>query len=170
MTATDTAAAEPRTDEEIRTRLAAVAAVDMLGSHYEVLAAALSYDAAVAADVVADGCTREQWERHRFVGDELARRARSYLDFAIGKIVNHRGISASRSVGALAGFAWLMRRGDVATAMDSAPYAQYGAPKVRAFALGMGWGEDWEAAALPALERMAEGRPCRPACAEGCGR
>ena len=103
--------------------------------------------------------------------EALEQRARDYLTFAIGKIVDHRGISASRSVDKLGEYAWLLGRDDVVKAMQAAEYPQYGAPQVKAFAEGMGWpwpGEvyDWQA---KALARMAEGLPCDPDCADGCG-
>ena len=91
--------------------------------------------------------------------------ASRYLDFAIGKIRNHRGISASRSVDKLTEYAWLLGRDDVVTAMEAADYPQYGAPKVKAFAEGMGW--EWPS--TPDLARMSQGLPCEDTCADGCG-
>lgn len=103
--------------------------------------------------------------------EHLDSEAREYLTFAIGKIEDHRGISASRSVDKLREYAWLLGRDEVVAAMDKADYAQYGAPQVRAFGEGMGWGyldlasdgcRDW-------LERMSHGDPCTDDCESGCG-
>lgn len=91
--------------------------------------------------------------------------ARQYLEFAIGKILDHRGLSASRSVTKLREYAWVLGRDDVVDAMDAAGYAQYGAPKVQAFAQGMGW--PWPADVE--LKRMAAGQLCEPGCEMGCG-
>jgi hypothetical protein len=52
--------------------------------------------------------------------------ARDYLRFAIGKILHHRGNSASRSVDKLGELAWLIGRDDVVAAMDQAGYLMYG--------------------------------------------
>lgn len=166
------APAQPRTAEEIHARIEALRPNDIFGFAAEVLARALTFDDAAKLAVVADGCSREMWDNGRLVGDEIVRIAREYLRFAIEKIEGHQGISASRSVDKLTAFAWLMRRDDVVAAIDAVPYAQYGAPKVRAFAEGMGWGEDWRLAVAnaPELARMAEGRPCEPDCVSGCGR
>lgn len=104
-----------------------------------------------------------------WTAEQLQTEARNYLTFTIGKILDHRGLSAERSVIKLREFAWLLGRDDVVQAMDAAEYPQYGAPKVRAFAHGMGWafGSD---DAREALDRMAQGVECWPGCGEGCGR
>lgn len=56
--------------------------------------------------------------------------------------------------------------------MDEAGYENYGAPKVRAFAEGMGW--SWSVLVpegdATLLDRMASGLPCVPDCEYGCGR
>ena len=98
--------------------------------------------------------------------EELTGEARKYLGFAIGKIVNHRGISASRSVDKLTEYAWLLGRDDIVKAMGEADYPQYGAPIVKAFADGFGW---WPEDVGPELARMAEGLPCEDSCMDGCG-
>lgn len=88
------------------------------------------------------------------------------LPFALGKILNHRGISASRSVDQLTEYAWLLGRDDVVQAMQDAAYPQYGAPKVKAF--GEGLGLEWPG--TEPMRRMADGLPCSDDCWQGCGR
>ena len=63
-------------------------------------------------------------------------------------------------------YAWLLGRDDVVAAMEAAEYTNYGAPKVKAFAEGMGfpWPTD-----DPGLTRMADGLPCADDCLNGCG-
>ena len=102
---------------------------------------------------------------------ELAVMARDYLIFAVDKIEDHRGISAGRSVDKLREYAWLLGRDDVVSAMETASYEQYGAPKVRAFGEGMGWGflEHGADSYRDRLERMSQGIPCTDPCEEGCG-
>ena len=92
--------------------------------------------------------------------------AEGYLEFAFGKALDHRRISASRSVMKLLEYAWLAGRQDVVTAMENAPYAQYGVPKLVVYA---------EAFGLPvpadeALARMGRGEPCEAGCRAGCDR
>jgi hypothetical protein len=81
------------------------------------------------------------------------------------------GISAERSVIKLREYAWLLGQDEVVAAMDAADYPQYGAPKTKAFADGMGWGfiAFVEEADKAALVRMSNGLPCTDDCESGCG-
>jgi len=135
---------------------------DFFGFACELLIDALDFEH--AKPWLKEETTAEQWDESRTVDTETA--ARGYLEFALGKIDGHRGISASRSVDKLREFAWLLGRDEVLAAMDAAGYQQYGAPKVKAFAVGMGWpwpSDDAE------MERMAQGLPCVDDCSGGCG-
>lgn len=157
-----------RTQQEILDRFRAVANLDTLGFCREVLADSMTLDTLRQAIPSIDTTGRDDYVKP----DQLEQRARDYLTFAIGKAVDHRGISASRSVDKLGEYAWLLGRDDVLQAMDAAEYAQYGAPKLKAFAEGMGWPWPGELPEREARElaRMAEGLPCRDECGEGCGR
>ena len=154
-----------RTQDEIVARIRAVEAEDWMGFHTEVLLDSLDYEH--AKGWLKPETTAGEWDRTE--PTDLAVEAREYLDFAVGKILDHRGISAGRSVDKLTELAWLLGRDDVLAAMDTADYPQYGAPKVKVFAHGMGWADLWPAADV-GLERMAAGEPCRPGCQNGCGR
>lgn len=150
-----------RTQEEIVTRFEAAAIDDMFGFQCEVLLGAMDYEH--AKPFLKEGVSEAEWRQSR---SDTAEAARGYLDFAIGKIVDHRGISAGRSVEKLTEYAWLLCRDDVVAAMEAADYTNYGAPKVKAFAEGMGfpWPSD-----DAILARMAEGLPCTDDCMDGCG-
>ncbi|MDX3109716.1 hypothetical protein [Nonomuraea angiospora] len=152
-----------RTQGEIVGRVRAVAAGDFFGWHQEVLLPALDFEH--AREFLRPEATKERWEEARH-GNDLLEAAKAYYGFALGKIRDHRGISAERSTIKLAEFAWLLGRDDVFTAMDSAGYAQYGAPKVKAFgeAFGLAWPDE------PEMVRMAAGESCEPGCSAGCGR
>ncbi len=159
-----------RTQEEIVARVDALARGedDFFGFRLEVLVYALDFEH--ARPFLRDGVTADVWKTTS--RESIENDARDYLAFAVGKIVGHRGLSASRSVEKLGEYAWLLGRDDVVAAMDEAGYENYGAPKVRAFAEGMGW--SWsvlvsEGDAL-LLDRMASGLPCVPDCDDGCGR
>lgn len=161
-----------RTQEEVlhRYREADAHVHDMFGFRREVLIASMTAETlkqigpVIGEDLLAGAPVTPP--------EKLEDDARAYLVFAIGKIVDHRGISASRSVEKLTEYAWLLGRDDVVEAMGQAEYAQYGAPQVQEFAKGMGWpfldatdtAEDRES-----LERMARGEPCTPGCEMGCG-
>jgi hypothetical protein len=154
-----------RTPTEIHERIKAVRADDWLGFRREILVPALPFGEARRYLKADAEITEAGWKASQEGAGPLDTQARAYLEFAIGKIDDHRGISASRSVEKLTEYAWLLGRDDVVTAMDEEPYGQYGAPKVKAFATGMGypWPDDAD------LNRMASGEPCRPGCEDGCG-
>lgn len=155
---------EPRPQHEIVARIKRIGdeplGEDMFGFRRDALLDGLDFDH--AQEFLKPEATREQWEE---AVRPIAEVAREYLTFAIGKINDHRGISADRSVQKLREYAWLLGRDDVVAAMNAADYPQYGAPKVKAFAVGMGW--DWPAD--KDLERMAQGLPCVDDCEGGCG-
>lgn len=152
-----------RTQDEILARFIEANKDDMFGFRTSVLAEHLTYEKlAATAAFEMDKIGEADWQP---VTDTESV-ARDYLTFAIGKIEDHRGISASRSVDKLREYAWLLGRDDVVDAMDAADYAQYGAPQVKAFANTI----DWPWPADVELNRMADGDPCRPGCEDGCSR
>lgn len=131
-----------RTSAEIYAR--AQAADDFLGWAREVLLPYCNYD--TVRPLLNDGVTVEQWERDASNRAAVGEDARDYYEFALGKIEAERGISAERSIIKLREFAWLMGRDDVVAAMDEAPYAQYGAPKVAVFGEAFGFAKAGEPA------------------------
>lgn len=160
--AQDTAA---RTQDQIVARMHDLEATgeDFFGFAREVLVDGLDYEH--ARPYLKPETTAEEWGQART--ESLEEQARGYVVFAVGKIADHRGISASRSASKLTEYAWLLGRDDVVAAMGEADYPQYGAPKVKAFALGMGWADLWPSELF--LERMAAGDYCEPGCDSGCG-
>lgn len=153
---------ETRTQDEIVARMREVEAGDFFGFRREVLIDALDFEH--AREWLKPGVTADEW-RPALDQPSILAQAQAYYGFALGKIRDHRGISASRSVDKLGEFAWLLGRDDVVAAMDAAEYAQYGAPKVKAFgeAFELPWPDE------PEMTRMAAGQPCEPDCGAGCG-
>lgn len=153
-----------RSQEDIVARIAEIAGDDLFGFAREVLVDALDIDH--ARPFLIASATAEAWGDGHRDADQIHAAAVDYYNFALGKIENHRGLSADRSVDKLTQFAWLLGRDDVVTAMETAEYAQYGAPKVKAFGEGFGlpWPDD------EAMVRMAQGKPCTDGCDEGCDR
>jgi hypothetical protein len=152
--------ASTRTQDEIAARIRAIPD-DLFGFRTEVLAAMLDVEHLrefCKADADLDGY-------EPLTAEAQVEEARRYLEFAFGKALDHRGISASRSVDKMREHAWLMGRDDVVEAMQRAEYAQYGVPILFAFANGM----DWPIPDDPDLRRMADGLPCTPDCDNGCG-
>ncbi|WKU03423.1 hypothetical protein [Micromonospora sp. HUAS LYJ1] len=158
-----------RTQEEILHRINQYAGADkdLFGFRRDLLTEALDVDH--ARPFLQPDITGEQWNRHRWDGHaDPEAYGRQYLLLAVNKILHHRSGSAGRAVGKLTELAWLLGHDDVVTAMNSAPYPMYGAPKIAVFAERLGWplhsqaeDPDWR----DAFTRMAAGQPCN---ADGC--
>jgi hypothetical protein len=92
---------------------------------------------------------------------------RDYM-YRIGweKVADHRGISTSRTIEKMTEWAWLLGDEVLIQKIQNSPYAQYGAPKLKAICEHMGWPiPDSEE-----IQRMSEGLPCSDTCELGCGR
>ncbi len=84
------------------------------------------------------------------------------------KAVNHRGISAGRTVEKLRALCWLMEDDEAVRLCDAAPYANYGAPILKAVAehLGIDWKAELAIDDIAIFEAQARGEIC-PACKDG---
>lgn len=154
-----------RTQAEIRDRFMALRTsqlTDVLGFRQEALLEAMTFETAASTGVLKEGVDAAQWH-----APDVANRAREYLVFAIGKAMDHRGISAGRSVEKLAEWLWVLGEDELAARFDAAEYAQYGAPKLTV--LAETWGVNHDHRNDPAWQRMVQGRPCEPGCSAGCG-
>lgn len=160
-----------RTVDEIVERYRTVGGDDFMGFQREVLAQYLPFDrladtGGFDADKLAAITPedRAKIDADRYDTDEKGHDAAvAYLTFAFGKALDHRGLSATRSVDKMGAHLWVL--GHDLTEFDAAGYAQYGVPKlvVAANLLGV---------AVPdsqAIANMASGDPCHPDCVEGCG-
>lgn len=160
-----------RSQEEIAARIGAIKDHDMLGFQHEVLVGALDWEHAQV--FLKPGTSKREWDRLRPRSEVQVRAdALHYLKFAMGKIADHRGISAVRSVDKMHQYAWLLGCDDIDALVRDTPYGQYGAPIVRATAVRLGgpFQAEWVKIADEPLNRMAEGKPCTDGCAEGCER
>lgn len=128
---------------------------DMFGWAREVLLPYLGFDH--ARPFLNDGVTAEQWAECTEDPAVIRDAAHAYYVFALGKIEDERGISAERSVIKLREYAWLMGLDDVVAAMDAAQYSPYGAPKVAAFAAGLGFSPDGAEVSAPLVVNTVEG-------------
>ena len=87
-----------------------------------------------------------------------------YLGFAFSKAINHRGISANRSVDKLKTWAWVLGRNDlVEFADDKSNYQNYGVPVLKRFA------QAFDVAPPDFIKNWPDGGPCEPGCEQGCG-
>lgn len=124
----------------------------------EVLAQYLSFDD--AADVRNEKVTQDEWgtQTRPLTRDAVLEDAAEYMG-RIGwdKCVNHRGISAYRTIQKMTAWVWLIEDGDaVAFLEDDANYPQYGAPALKYLCERFGWPIPDDESVL----RMAAGKPC----------
>lgn len=160
-----------RSADEIAARIEQVKDEDWLGTESADLLVHLPYEQ--AKPFIKEGTTEAEFAAviAEDLEADLQHAAITYLDFAIGKIQNHRGISAGRSVSHFRAWLWLLLPDDQFDLFENAEYPQYGAPKVKAAAQLLGADLLWVAAVEvhPELARMGAGNPCTPDCIEGCG-
>jgi len=91
---------------------------------------------------------------------------KDYLPFAWEKALNHRGLSASRSVQKFRAWLWLLGDEEMeAFARDDANYAQYGVPILHKISTHF-----WVTLIPdhPRVDRMRVGLVCEPGCVQGC--
>ncbi len=155
-----------RTQEEIVQRYEAVKADDVLGFRSEVLLLYLDFEH--AKPYLKPDVTAESWNADvsKYDRDAVLEAAAKYMVFAWGKVKDHRGISASRSVDKMTEYAWLLGEDALVEEIGRTGYAQYGAPPLKLICEKLGF-------PLPDDEptkRMMRGEPCCDGCQEGCGR
>lgn len=97
----------------------------------------------------------------------VIREMKSYMEFAWGKIIDHRGLSAERSIQKMRSWLWLLGDDEMlAFCDDEKNYPQYGAPILKKISLKYGF-------PIPRgemVERMAQGLKCHANCDMGCGK
>jgi hypothetical protein len=151
-----------RTEAEIIKRISEVKENDFFGFETTDLLACLSFKA--AKPFLKKGAKADGWEPEPRDAESLKARIVKYLEFAWEKAVDHRGLSASRSISHFRAWLWLLGD-DVALdfASDESKYTPYGAP-VLAF-LSERFGHRRPADEM--ANNMAAGRPCSHDCG-GC--
>jgi hypothetical protein len=112
--------------------------------------------------------------------EDILAEMKDYYGFAVGKALDHRGISANRSIEKMEAWVWLLNDGNL-DKIHWSWYENYGAPILKEIGDIYGfkyladvdsddeWGEYVQRDNERFL-RMANGKPCRDDCEEGCGR
>lgn len=156
-----------RTDDEILAHMKEVGKDDFFGTEAETLVAFLSYETAKKNKITRATVTKEEWDNARSI--DPIKEMRDYLDFAVEKAENHRGLSSMRSISHMRAWAWMAGDDELLKVIDTGDYKNYGAPILKAIArkVGYRWPTRDE---NERINNMAEGKPCRPKCQEGCNR
>lgn len=111
--------------------------------------------------------TEEEWGKLQtpLTKEQVHTEMKDYMSFAWGKVEDHRGISAGRSVDKLSAYVWLLGDDTTLNRIEEAGYAQYGAPKLAVIC---------EVYDLPipedeGVQRMIQGERCGSDDECGCG-
>lgn len=140
---------------------------DIFNFSIEVLCAYLSFDEAQPLIDPGKG-NRAEWERDVEHADKSREatlaRMRDYMEFAWTKAQDHRGLSAIRSLIKIGCYVWLLGDDEAASQLESERTGLYGAAHLRyvCHRYNLPIPDD------EGIQRMAEGRPCRDDCDEGC--
>jgi hypothetical protein len=153
-----------RTDAAIVQRILDISARDMFGFETMDLVSVLPYEE--AKEYLKPSITEAEWQPTARDRKSVIEQMRDYMEFALEKAIDHRGLSANRSINHFQ--AWLFLLGDDALlqfAEDSGNYKNYGMPILKAIC-------DKYQFAFPATDaaiNMASGKQCESGCEEGCG-
>ena len=159
----------PRTQDQIVKRIESIkeSRRSLFGFPIDVLIPYLDYEH--AKPYLKDTATKESWESdgvpYETDRESVLVRALDYLEFAWEKALDHRGLSASRSIEKMESYMWLLGESDLVEVCETgANYAPYGAPILAKISDRLGYkmpeGAD--------VARMTQGLSCRPGCEEGC--
>jgi hypothetical protein len=152
-----------RTQDEILKRIKSTES--MFGFNREVLVPMLAFENAKEFLTV-DSETEKKWKT--LTEAEQRDEMKTYMEFAWGKVSDHRGLSAGRSVEKMCAWTWLLGTDEQSAEIDrmaDVNYPQYGAPVLKRVCeiFGLPMPDD------ESILRMTRGEPCTPDCEMGCG-
>ena len=106
-----------------------------------------------------------KWNQEPLTREGVIKIMGEYMDFALSKASDHRGLSAGRSIEHYKAWVWLLGDEDY-KAIDWENYTNYGVPVLRRICekYKIYFPESSE------LSRMSKGLSCREGCDEGCGK
>lgn len=121
-----------RTQDEIVARIEAIKDADFFGFKTGLLIRYLDFKH--AKQYLKEGVAAEEYAQMVADVKPPAEEGADYLEFAVGKIRDERGISASRSVDKFAEWAWLDGQDDLAEQIDDEDnYGWYGDRAIRLY-------------------------------------
>ena len=157
-----------RTTTEIAAEVERANKADAFGFYTSTLLGYLPFKD--AKPFLKEGATAEEWSIKPATPVNVKKDMGSYIDFAVGKVLGHRGISASRSIAHYQAWLWLLDDEEgQGWCEDDGMYQNYGAPVLKAIAEKYGFKMDLTLGEGEMFERMAKGKPCVVGCGEGCG-
>ena len=136
---------------------------DFFGFVGEVMIRYLPFD--LAKPFLKDSVQETDWHPHGLTDEAVLKEMSDYMTFAWGKVENHRGLSAGRSIEKMSAWLRVLGNDELADKLDSGdPWGQYGAGLLaivcEKYKFPIPAGE--------AIQNMIQGMPCRPGCRDGC--
>jgi hypothetical protein len=161
-----------RTVGEIIERIKVERQNDILGLSIGDLIGVLTFEE--AEKIRAEDITKDDWGvvLSREPG-KVKERLVDYLPFAIEKVLDHRGISADRSVSHMRNYVWLIGDEEALKFVENhSNYPQYGAPVLKYLAdrYGFNYKNILNKKELNMFLNMSKGLPCEVGCDMGCGK
>lgn len=151
-----------RTQDEIVARIKDIRGSDWLSTQLADLAVYL--DREHVREFLKSDANPDEWETKPLTREGVLKEMLEYLDFAFEKALNHRGISASRSIDHMRAFLWLLGDDELlAFAEDAKNYPRYGVPILKAIS------RKYDKAMPDSILNWEDGESCKPGCYEGCG-
>lgn len=152
-----------RTDQEIYEYYKQNRKNDMMGFSAEVLLPYLSLD--LAKEFLKPDADLSKWVQLELSEKAILEEMNGYMEFAWGKVINHRGISASRSVEKMSMWLYILGNDEmVEFCQDDKNYMNYGAPVLKKICEKY----DFPIPDDKEVHRMAEGKMCIDECTQGC--
>lgn len=121
----------------------------------------------LAKPFLIDAAKAEEWKTSALTPETVIEEMREYMEFAIDKAENHRGLFARRSITRFRAWLWLLGDDELTEFADAdGNYKNYGAPILLKICQKYGFNFSMSQAFL----NMADGNQCRHGCDEGCAR
>lgn len=134
---------------------------DYLGTYAQELVTRLSFRN--AKPYLTQDSTSKKWKPLKRDKETILKEMSDYIEFAWGKAIGHRGISAGRSIQHF--ISWLFLLGDdvlLKFAEDDSNYSYYGVPILRAIS------KKYNYVIPDCVSDWKDGHKCRPDCGDGC--
>lgn len=112
--------------------------------------------------------TPETWDKALLKADRetVIKELTDYMEFAVGKALDHRGLSSGRSINKMRGWMWLLSNNEMIDFIDDGShYAMYGCPILKKIILKYDLVIP-EATDNEYFDNMADGNPCHSGCDE----
>jgi len=113
-------------------RIECTKGTDILGFEIVMLIGALDFEH--AKPYLKPEAVAEQWTPEYTTDDAVKKQIAEYMDFAVEKAVDHRGISAGRSVSHYRAWLWLIGDDELVAFCNDDNYPNYGAPILKRIA------------------------------------